>query len=317
MSRYSPFTTVSYLMPPVLIIAGHLGSLLLITTGISWGSFAWLLFLYEIRMLATTAIYHRLLTHRSYQADIWVLRIGCLLATTAGQMGPSWWKAHHLAHHRHTDTPLDPHSPYVPIQGIKGFLWSHGGWLFSYSQLLPKQLPRDVECDLFLKVLDRWHFVPVLAVAALSFALGGNEYLGAFCLSTTFLYHGVASVNSLSHVQGTQPFKTNDQSRNNALVAVLALGEGWHNLHHAFQSSIRHGITISDGTVKYLPDPTFRFIQLLGYMGLASKFKMPREEKLLAKARIKTNPTVTADLLIPETVLKSEFSVQTTQQSSP
>jgi stearoyl-CoA desaturase (delta-9 desaturase) len=268
----------------MLIIVSHIGSLLLLITGLSWGAFLWVIFLYLIRMLATTGIYHRLLTHKSYQAPIGVLWVGSIIAAAAGQMGPSWWKAHHMTHHQYVEQDLDPHSPYTPTQGIRGFLWSQGGWLLS-STFFPAKLPADVENDRFLKLIDRLHFIPVIALGVISYLIGGLEYLGAFFLSTTLLFHGVQTVNSLAHIFGTQPFITNDFSRNNGFVALITLGEGWHNLHHAFQSSSRHGITIRSGQVVYLPDVTFSFIKILEFLKLASKLRLPTESRLLAASK--------------------------------
>ncbi|MEH2051963.1 acyl-CoA desaturase [Nostoc sp.] len=284
MKQYSHLTVISYIVGPTLIVVSHLGSLLIIVTGFSWGAALWAVLLYVIRMLATTGIYHRLLTHKSYQAPTSVLWVGSIVAASAGQMGPSWWKAHHIAHHQSSDQEKDPHSPYTPFKGIKGFWWSQAGWLFS-PQFFPSKLPRDVESNLVLKIVDRLHFIPTVALGAISYYIGGAEYLGAFFLSTTILFHGVATVNSLSHIMGDQPFTTNDYSRNHWLVAFLTLGEGWHNLHHAFQSSARHGITVRKGQVAYLPDPTFWFIKMLEFLKLASKIRVPSETELLACAR--------------------------------
>lgn len=284
MNRYSPLTVISYLLGPVLIIISHIGSLLVLVTGLSGGAVAWIVFLYLVRMLATTAIYHRLLTHKSYRVPTALLWLGSIVGASAGQMGPSWWKAHHLSHHQHVEQPLDPHSPYVPVQGLLGFYWSQGGWLLSPS-FFPEKLPADVEGDRVMQMIDRLHFVPVVALGAISYALGGLEYLGAFFLSTTLLFHGVQTVNSLAHLFGEQPFVTDDRSRNNGFVAFLTLGEGWHNLHHAFQASSRHGITVCDRQVRYLIDPTFSFIKILEALHLASKLRIPSESALLASAQ--------------------------------
>jgi len=284
MRQYSPLTIVSYIIGPIIIIFSHFGSLLVLKTGLSWGSIVWIVFLYLIRMLAITAIYHRLLTHKSYQAPVPVLWLGSFVASSAGHMGPSWWKAHHMTHHQHSDRELDPHSPHTQNNPIQGFYWSQAGWLLS-PKFFPDKLPKDVEDDKVLKVIDRLHFLPVVGLAALSYFIGGVEYLGAFFLSTIILYHCVQTVNSICHVAGEQPFITNEFSRNNAFVAVLTLGEGWHNLHHAFQSSSRHGITIRSGRVVYLPDPTFSFIKMLEFFKLASKPKIPTESNLLARSR--------------------------------
>ena len=275
--KYSLPTTISYLICPVLIVIFHIGSLLAFSTGLSIGAWLWIIFLYWIRMLAITGIYHRLITHKAYSAPAPVKWIGSIIASSAGQMGPNWWKAHHEEHHRFTDKPQDPHS------SVKGIRWSHYQWLLS-SNFFPAKLPADVEQDIVLKTIDRLHFVPIIVLALVSYAIGGMEYLAAFFISTTILFHCVALVNSACHKFGTIPFNTDDRSRNNSVVAFLTLGEGWHNCHHAFPWSARQGITIDNSKVKYLPDFTFRFIQVLQAVGLASKLKLPSHKDLVASA---------------------------------
>jgi stearoyl-CoA desaturase (delta-9 desaturase) len=243
----------------------------------------WAFSLYLVRMLATTAIYHRLITHGSYRAPRLVWWVGSVIATSAAQMGPSWWKAHHLEHHRHVDGSGDPHSPLHADQAWKGLLHAQFGWLLGPG-FHPVSLPADVEGDPVLKLIDRLHWLPPLALAWLSWQLGGLEWLGAFCLSTTLLFHAVASVNSVAHIAGGQPFVTGDASRNNAWVALFTLGEGWHNLHHSFQGSVRQGMTIRNGEVRLLPDPTYRFIRWLAWLGLSSHLRIPTGKALLARA---------------------------------
>jgi len=279
MNQYSLLVILSYLMGPTFIIVSHLGSLLVFLTGLSWGAMIWIIGLYLLRMLSITAIYHRLLTHKSYKAPNPVLWIGCIIAASAGQMGPNWWKAHHLSHHKYVEQNRDPHSPLTPVQGIKGFLWSQGGWLLS-NHFFPEKL---TENDPLLKLIDRLHFVPLVALGGISYSIGGLEYLAAFFLSTTLLFHGVQTVNSVSHLVGKQPFLTGDNSHNNWFVAFLTLGEGWHNCHHAFPASSRHGITINANKVVYLPDITFRFIKILEAFQLASNPRIPNEKMLLAR----------------------------------
>lgn len=272
-----------YVFGPVLIIASHLGCLLLLWTGLSLGAGLWALALYLLRMLAITAVYHRLITHASYRAPRPVAWIGAFVGASAGQMGPSWWKAHHQLHHRHVDTAADPHTPVGPSAGWRGVWRSQAGWLLS-SSFFPEALPADVESDPVLRLIDRFHFVPLLLLAGLSWQLGGLPWLAAFCLSTTVLFHGVASVNSVAHLLGEQPFATGDASRNNLFVAVITLGEGWHNLHHAFQASVRQGFTMRAGELRLLPDPTYRFIRLLESCGWAWGLRVPSERALLARA---------------------------------
>jgi stearoyl-CoA desaturase (delta-9 desaturase) len=253
-------------------------------TGLGPAAALWALALYLVRMLATTAIYHRLIAHSSYQAPRPVWWLGSLVAASAGQMGPSWWTAHHRQHHRHVDTAADPHTPLQPRSGWQGFWRSQVGWLLGPT-FHPDSLPADVEADPVLRLIDRLHVVPALGLAWLSWWLGGAEWLGAYCLSTTVLFHGVASVNSIAHLFGTQPFATQDASRNNGWVALITLGEGWHNLHHAFQGSVRQGITVVEGQVVWLPDPTYVFIKGLERAGWATRLRHPSERALLARAR--------------------------------
>ncbi len=273
-----------YALGPFFILVSHLGCLLLLVTGLSLAAAGWALALYLIRMLATTAIYHRLITHGSYRAPRLVHWIGSLVGASAGQMGPSWWKAHHLAHHRHVDTDRDPHSPLKPQAGLGGFWRSQVGWLLAPS-FFPERLPADVEADPVLRLIDRLHFVPLLALGGLSYLLGGTEWLAAFFLSTTLLFHGVATVNSLAHIAGDRPFLTNDMSRNNGWVALITLGEGWHNLHHAFQWSVRQGYGVQGGRIRPLPDPTYVFIRGLESLGWADRLRLPAAEDLLERAR--------------------------------
>lgn len=268
---------------PVLIGLAHLGCGLLLLSGLGPVAALWGLALYLVRMLATTAIYHRLIAHRSYQAPRLVWWLGSLVAASAAQMGPSWWTAHHQQHHRHVDTPCDPHTPLQPGGRWRGFWHAQLGWLLSPG-FHPVDLPPHVEADPVLQLIDRLHVLPPLALAWLSWRIGGLEWLGAFCLSTTVLFHGVASVNSVAHLAGDQPFDTGDASRNNRWVALFTLGEGWHNLHHAFQGSVRQGLTVRSGRIVILPDPTYRFIRVLESLGLASQLRVPSKRALLARA---------------------------------
>jgi len=275
--NYSAITLASYWLGPVFIVTCHLGVALAFFTGLSIGAWLWILFLYTIRMLAITGIYHRLLTHKAYVTPAPVKWIGCFIASAAGQMGPSWWKAHHEDHHRFSDQPADPHA------SIFGFQWAHYRWLLS-PNFVPSRLPPDVEQDIVLKTMDRLHFVPLLSLALFSYMIGGLEYLAAFFVSTTLLFHCVALVNSACHKFGSTPFKTTDYSRNNALVAFLTLGEGWHNCHHAFPWSAEQGLTIENKQIKHLPDFTYGFIRGLQKIGLASKIRTPSEKDLLTTA---------------------------------
>jgi stearoyl-CoA desaturase (Delta-9 desaturase) len=286
MKEYPRILVLGYWLGPLLIMASHVGAIIPCFTGLSWPAVLWVFWLYVIRMLGITAIYHRLVIHKSYQAPAIVRWVGSLIACSAGQMGPNWWKGHHMeGHHLSSDQRGDSHSPHTPFTGIPGFLWSQGGWLLSRKNFLPPSLPADVESDLGLKIIDRFHFLPLIFLNLISFQVGGLAGLGACCLSTVLLFHGVATVNSLAHLAGDQPFTTQDYSRNNWFVALLTLGEGWHNMHHVFQWSARHGFSVRHGRVVRLIDPTYSFIRLLEKLGWASNVKVPADAELLQAAR--------------------------------
>ncbi len=267
----------------MLIALCHLGCLLLLVTDLGWSALIWALMLYLVRMLAITAVLHRLIAHRSYEAPRLVWWLGALVATSAGQMGPNWWAAHHVQHHRHVDTVVDPHTPLRDGHRWQGFWHAQAGWLLT-ADFHPARLPRDLEADPVLRLLDRAHVLPPLALAWLSWQLGGLPWLAAFCLSTTLLFHAVGSVNSVAHLAGEQAFATGDGSRNNRWVAWLTLGEGWHNLHHAFAGSARQGITVRAGQIVLLPDPTYRFLRLLERLGLVRHLRIPSDRALLTRA---------------------------------
>lgn len=296
MTKYPKLLVISYSLGPVLIILTHLGVFLLFVTGLSWMSILWGVALYVIRMMSITAIYHRLITHKSYQAKAVIKWVGSIIACSSGQMGPNWWKSHHIqGHHNNSDKPGDSHSPHTPFKGFKGFLWSQFGWLLSRN-FFPPSLAADLEADWVMKTIDRLHFIPLILLGLISFWIGGLEFLSAFFLSTMILFHCVAFVNSLSHIFGEQPFRSDDYSRNNWFVALLTFGEGWHNMHHAFQWSARHGFSLKKGKVVYLIDPTYEFIRLLERLHLSSNLKLPSEVQLLQAANsISTEKKITVD----------------------
>ncbi|TAE54900.1 MAG: acyl-CoA desaturase [Nostocales cyanobacterium] len=304
MKQYPRTLALLYIIGPVLVIFTHLGALIPLFTGLSLSAIIWAVFLYMMRMMGITAIYHRLIIHKSYQAPAIVKWVGSFIAASAGQMGPNWWKGHHIhGHHNNSDQPDDSHSPHTPFTGFKGFLWSQFGWLFS-SHFFPPLLPADVEADPVLKIIDRLHFVPLILLGVISYWIGGMEFFGAFCLSTTVLFHCVAFVNSLAHIFGDQPFVSGDNSRNNWFVAILTFGEGWHNLHHTFQWSARHGFSVKEGKVVYLIDPTYQFIRLLEKLKLSSDLRIPSETAILqATPGFSKSTQVTTDALSSSTML--------------
>jgi stearoyl-CoA desaturase (Delta-9 desaturase) len=209
-----------------------------VASGWSWSGLLLALALYYVRMFFLTAGFHRYFAHRSFKtsrAFQFVLAIG---GTLCLQKGVLWWAAHHRRHHRFSDAPRDVHSPRQ-----RGFWWAHVGWILAPDyESTDIDAIRDYARYPELVWLNRHYLVPPVALAILLFAAGGWwALLWGFFVSTTLLWHGTFIVNSLSHRFGRQRYETGDDSRNNALIALLTMGEGWHNNHHHYPAAARQG----------------------------------------------------------------------------
>lgn len=229
----------------------HVACILVIWVGFSWTALAVCVFLYFLRMFAVTAGYHRYFAHRTYKTTRTFQFLIGLVAATSLQNGPLWWAAHHRHHHRYSDTEEDVHSP---VTG--SFFWSHMGWILSkkFSNYDPK-LVHDLEKFPELQWLQKYYIYAASGLGVLLFIVGmllgsympelgtnGPQMLvWGFFISTTILYHGTFTINSLAHKFGSRRFNTTDDSRNNFFLALITLGEGWHNNHHRFLSSERQG----------------------------------------------------------------------------
>ncbi len=215
--------------------------------------------LYYVRMFGVTAGYHRYFSHRSYRTSRAFQFLLALLALSSAQKGVLWWAAHHRKHHRESDQPEDVHSP---VQ--RGLWWAHVGWI-----LAPRgdrvDLARVADLARFpeLRWLERWHFVPPAALAVGLFLWGGwPALIWGFFVSTTLLWHGTFTINSLAHIFGSRRYATTDNSRNNWLLALLTLGEGWHNNHHFYRPAANQGF------FWWELDPTFYALKALAWLGL-------------------------------------------------
>ena len=260
---------------PFIIL--HLGCLGVIWAGWSWAAVITAMVLYFTRMFAVTAIYHRYFCHRAYHTSRATQFLFALFGLTAVQRGPLWWASVHRHHHRHSDDEHDVHSP-----GMKGFLWSHIGWLTS-SRNFPTDYDRVKDLAKYpeLVFLNRFDLIgPALLFAALygfgaaleayAPSLGTSPWqmvIWGFFISTTVLFHATCTINSLTHCFGKKRFETGDDSRNSLLLALLTLGEGWHNNHHHFQSSARQGFFWWEIDISYYA------IRLLGAFGLVWDIK--------------------------------------------
>ena len=216
----------------------HLACIAALFTGVTWSAFAVCLALFWLRMFGVTAGYHRYFSHRSYKTSRPFQFVLALLGTLAVQKGVLWWAANHRVHHKNSDQEGDIHSP---VQ--RGFWWSHVGWILApdYEATDYERIP-DMAKYPELRWLNEHYLLPPVALAALLFAIGGATWLvWGFFISTTLLWHSTFTINSLAHVWGRRRYDTGDASRNNVWLALLTMGEGWHNNHHRYMSSARQG----------------------------------------------------------------------------
>jgi fatty-acid desaturase len=258
----------------LLWIAGlHVGALLgIIPAYFTWQALSACLALFWLTGgIGICMTYHRLLTHRSFATrprwlEYALTAIGCC----ACEGGAIDWVADHRNHHAHADEELDVHSP------KRGFSWAHVLWWMTpdsainhTTQYLRKWVP-DLYRDPVHRFLNRFHLVfPVLMFAAL-YAVGGLPWLiWAGFVRTVLVLHSTWLVNSATHLWGYRTFKTRDTSTNLWWVALLSFGEGWHNNHHAYQTSARHGLRWWE------IDMTYGAIRALSFLGLAHTLKLP------------------------------------------
>ena len=219
-------------------IGMHLMCFGVIWVGVSTTAVVVAIALYLVRMLAITGFYHRYFSHRTFRTSRAVQFIFAAIGSMAVQRGPLWWVGHHRHHHAHADDPSDSHSP-----GQHGFFWSHVGWFLCRRNYATRtELVKDLARYPELRFLDRFDvLMPVVLAVALSVIGGAQLLIWGFFMSTVALYHGTFTVNSLAHVFGRRRYLTRDHSRNNWFLALITLGEGWHNNHHHYPGSVRQG----------------------------------------------------------------------------
>lgn len=222
----------------VPFVGMHVACLGVFLVGWSWSAIAVAAGLYVARMFAITGFYHRYFSHRTFTTSRAGQLLFAILGASAVQRGPLWWAAHHRKHHRHADTERDVHSPHE-----HGFWWAHMGWITAPANF-PTDLAqvRDLARYPELRFLDRFDVLVPVALAIALAAIGGSQWLiWGFFVSTVVLFHATCLINSLAHVWGTRRYETGEQSRNNALLALITMGEGWHNNHHRFPGAARQG----------------------------------------------------------------------------
>ncbi len=279
-AQNNPFNPMN-IIKQLLFWAIHLGCIGVLWVGFSWTAVVVCLVLYVIRMFTITGVYHRYFSHRSYQTSRWFQFILAFLGTTSAQKGPIWWASHHRHHHQHSDTEEDIHPP-----RLYGLWWAHVGWVLSTQFIDTRcELVKDLMKFPELRLLDRLHFAPPLMLAGALIGLGsllhtyypelgtsaGQLFVWGFCISTTLLYHGTFCINSLAHLIGKPRFETGDDSKNSFILALITLGEGWHNNHHRYPGSERQGFYWWEIDISHY------ILKMLSWCGLVWDLRVPPE----------------------------------------
>jgi stearoyl-CoA desaturase (delta-9 desaturase) len=259
----------------------HIVCLLAFYTGASAVAFFVAFGMYVVKGMGVTTGFHRLLAHRSFKTSRGVQFLLALAGSLAVQGGPLWWVAHHRSHHATTDTEGDVHSPVT-----KGMWMAHMGWMMSDEAFNEKGTnSRDLHKFPEIKALQRHYVWLIVLQIAGMYGLGAwlqavNPELGTsglqmmvwgFFISTVFTWHVTFMVNSVCHRYGSQSYDTGDASTNNVFIGLLAFGEGWHNNHHHYPNSARHGLRW------WQVDVTWYLIKTLSVVGLVHDLKIPKE----------------------------------------
>lgn len=289
----------------VVPILGLIAAIVLLWgVAFNWLYLALLVGMYLLTALGITVGYHRLFTHRSFKAKRPVELTLAALGSMAVEGPMIQWVATHRKHHQHSDQEGDPHSPHTHggegvLAILKGFWHSHVGWLLNTATFTPGEggavhesenltkYARDLEQDASYRWFSRTFPLWVIIGLLIPTVIGGlvtMTWTGALLgfiwgglVRILLLHHVTWSINSVCHIWGTKPFRSHDESRNNAIFGVLALGEGWHNNHHAFPTSARHGLRWWEFDASYL------IIRAMGKIGLVSDIRVPANARLAAK----------------------------------
>jgi stearoyl-CoA desaturase (delta-9 desaturase) len=261
----------------VPFVVVHLVGFAAIWTGITWQAIAICVALYWLRIFAIGAGYHRYFAHRAYSTSRAFQFVLAVLSQSTAQKSVLWWAAKHRHHHLHSDTVEDVHSP-----RHKGFLYSHLGWIFARRHDTTDLVKiADFARYPELMWLHRYELVPAVILAVICFLVAGwSGLVVGFFWSTVLVYHATFCINSLAHVHGRKRYVTGDDSRNNWLLAFFTMGEGWHNNHHAYQSSVRQGFRWWE------IDGTYYILKALSWTGLVWDLKAPPEQVLRNEQRL-------------------------------
>jgi len=265
-------------------------------TAIDWVQLGILIGMVHATSIGITIGYHRLFTHKSFQANAMVRFVLAVLGSMALQGAVIEWVGAHRLHHQHSDEHEDPHSPFNYAGGswgtgilgtLRGFYHAHVGWLFEPRLKGIEKYTKDLSADPVVRAVNSQFLLWAFVGLALPAALGGLLTMSLRGALLGFLWGGLVrilvvhhvtwSVNSVCHLWGSRPFDCGDESRNNPIVGILALGEGWHNNHHAFPASARHGLSWWQLDISYI------YIRAMALLGLARNIRLPDRQRVAAK----------------------------------
>ena len=257
--RYMTWAVLPFLLMHVACVA-------VFFVPFQWSYAFWALGLYYVRMFFVTAGYHRYFSHRSFRTSRVFQFLLAFGAMTSSQKGILWWAAHHRKHHRYSDTEEDVHSPTRDT-----FFWAHIGWIMSRkNDRTEVEWIGDFNRYPELRWLNRHFLLPPVLLAVTLFLAGGWSLLvWGFVVSTVMLWHGTFVINSLAHLFGRRRYETTDTSRNSLLLALVTLGEGWHNNHHYYMASVRQGF------FWWEIDITFYILRVLSWVRIVRDLRMP------------------------------------------
>ncbi|MFG0328497.1 MAG: acyl-CoA desaturase [Phycisphaerales bacterium] len=283
-------TLLAIILPFVGLIAAMI---LAWDRGFDWIQLALLFGMYVVTGLGITVGFHRFFAHKSFSTNRYVQAALAVMGSMACEGPLLRWVAYHRSHHQHSDGEEDPHTPHGHGHGmvalVKGFWKAHIGWLFDPASRSLGKYVKDLKRDKFVRRMSALFPLWVLLGLLIPTVLGGlltMSWTGAGLgllwggLVRIFLVHHVTwSINSVCHIWGSQPFRSHDESRNNPIFGILAFGEGWHNNHHAFPYSARHGLRW------WQIDTSYIVIRVLSWFGLAWNIRVPSRERMMAKMR--------------------------------
>ena len=282
-------TVVAVVVPPIALVA---------TMALAWGGwFHWIdlaLFgvMYVLTGLGITIGYHRLYTHKSFVTRGPIAAFFAICGSMAAQGPVVWWAATHRKHHQHSDHEHDPHSPHAgrapgAVGAVRAFMHAHMGWLFHDLTPDMKRYVPDLLADkttmrinaMFPLLVGLGFVIPAVIGGLVTMSWMGAllGFLWGGVVRMCVLHHVTWSVNSVCHLWGSKDYASGDESRNNPVMGILALGEGWHNNHHAFPASARHGLKW------WQFDLSWVVIRTLERVGLAKKVRLPAAERLAAR----------------------------------